>query len=1237
MDTERLARFFFARFEGGAPNRPVLTPRPDPELMHVDDQMGDLRRTDPSRMLARLLGNLPGVAYRCRNDERWTAEFFSDAVFALTGYAAAEFNEHRRCFGDLIHPEDRDQVDSQIQNAINARARFSLDYRIVTASREVRWVSEQGCGVFDASGRLEAVEGFVTDITDRRLSEETLRENAVRLESLISATPVAVWEEDFSGVLAIVKSVGLFGRDEAFIRQYISHHPDLLEQVVARVRIIDVNQEALRLHHAQTKAELLAGLDRLIVPDSSNALIKQVVAVAQGATTFETYSKVRTLDGEQRDVKMRWTVAPGYESSLNRVIRSTSDITELRRNEATMRLQSSALNAAANAIMITDRAGRIQWVNPAWNLLTGYSSAEAMGRTPRLLKSGAQDASFYQGFWATILAGKSVEGEVINRRKDGGLYHEYETITPVVDEQGEVTHFIAIKQDITERKRVEADRERESSLLSSTLRSLPGIFYLFDSENRLRRWNANFEKETGYDAGELAGRGPMDFVAPADRALTAERIRTALAEGAADLEAHLLAKDGSLTPYVFTGVGVDLEGKRHLVGVGINIANRRRSEELVRQLNRTYSVLSDINQLIVRAKTAREVLDGACETAVKRGGFSLAWINLSEARGADLRLAAYASAAGDELEVATSSMPESEEGCVYPTRAFASGSPSVCNDIEHAPLTPWRDAAIRRGYRAMASFPFSISGHRAGTFNLYAAHTGFFDPEEVVLLVKLVDDIGFGLEFHQRESLRVAAEAALRESEARFRTVLEKVALIGLMLDCTGRVILCSDHLLTLTGWTREEVVGSDWFETFLPASERDRIRSDVFLSAINTGQLLRHFENEIVTRQGEHRLIAWSNSLVRDSDNQIVAVASLGEDITERKRAEQQIRKLASFPRLNPNPVLEFSSEGEMLYANPAAQAMAQQIGVENIASLLPPGTRDIVRNCLATSLARLRVLSERLGHTISWSFHPITSEQTVHCYAGDITERFALEEQLRHSQKMDAIGQLAGGVAHDFNNLLTIIQGNTAILETEELSPTERTEVLAQISGAARRAAALTRQLLTFSRRQVMQLRDVDLNEIVTAIGGMLRRLIGANVRLEMTLQPQIAPIRGDPDMLDQIIVNLAINARDAMPTGGLLTLTTDTVFLSADELEQSPDAAPGAYVRLTVSDTGLGIAPEILPRIFEPFFTTKAEGKGTGLGLATVFGIVKQHNGILRVSSEVAKGTTFAILLPATTCGV
>ena len=247
------------------------------------------------------------------------------------------------------------------------------------------------------------------------------------------------------------------------------------------------------------------------------------------------------------------------------------------------------------------------------------------------------------------------------------------------------------------------------------------------------------------------------------------------------------------------------------------------------------------------------------------------------------------------------------------------------------------------------------------------------------------------------------------------------------------------------------------------------------------------------------------------------------------------------------------------------------------------------------------------------------------------EMAERQQAEEALRQAQKMEALGQLAGGIAHDFNNLLTVIRGYADCLQAEPIQPNERDKAINEIRLAADRAAKLTSRMLIFCRKKRLQRENVDLNELIQQLGNLLRRLLGENIAVEFLGSKNALMVNADAGMMEQIILNLAVNGRDAMPNGGRLTIHTDEIEIKPEQCLANLKARPGHFICIEVSDTGCGIAPEVLPHLFEPFFTTKEPGKGTGMGLATVYGIVQQHGGFIEVQSKAGCGANFKIFLP------
>jgi PAS domain S-box-containing protein len=372
-----------------------------------------------------------------------------------------------------------------------------------------------------------------------------------------------------------------------------------------------------------------------------------------------------------------------------------------------------------------------------------------------------------------------------------------------------------------------------------------------------------------------------------------------------------------------------------------------------------------------------------------------------------------------------------------------------------------------------------------------------------------------------------------------------------------------------------------------------------------------------------------------------------------ERIRTEQALRESEQrFRDLfegSPDAIFVEDLAGNVLDVNPAAcqlhgYSKSELIG-KNVLDLVAPEIRDAVRDNLpALAHGGLRQL-EGISLTRDGKTVPVEIRVNRIEYSGrpalllhvrDLTERKHLEDQFRHAQKMEAIGRLAGGVAHDFNNLLTVIHGHASLLQTCGNLAANSARSAQQIVQAAERAAGLTRQLLAVSRRQVMQLRRLDLNDVVANMTKMLGRILGEDIALQLQYSPAPALIQADGGMMEQVLLNLVVNARDAMPGGGQLHIQIALRQLTVEHLPGKSGATPGPFVCLSVSDTGCGISPENLRRIFEPFFTTKEVGKGTGLGLATAYGIVKQHHGWIDVQSQLGRGSTFQVFLPAAPAG-
>jgi PAS domain S-box-containing protein len=487
-------------------------------------------------------------------------------------------------------------------------------------------------------------------------------------------------------------------------------------------------------------------------------------------------------------------------------------------------------------------------------------------------------------------------------------------------------------------------------------------------------------------------------------------------------------------------------------------------------------------------------------------------------------------------------------------------------------------------------------------------------------------------------------EARLRESEERFRTTFEQVG-VGLgHLTLAGEWTWVNRRLCQILGYTREELLQKSCLEVVCPEGLQTLLEHK---RRVVAGEA-EHFalEQRCRRKDGSVFWASWTVSLARSPSGEAEHLLAVVDDISVRKWTVENLLLIRSGIEGSSRAIAITDPEGRLSYHN---RAFVNMFGYQ-AAELTEP----LAQVALYADQAVGRAVFEAIMHGRAWQGEAdmvakdgrhipvevradaIRDERGqligligVHM---DITERRQLEGQLRQAQKMEAVGQLASGVAHDFNNMLAVIRGNADLLlmDADQLSAATN-EGLKHIVAASDKAANLTRQLLVFSRKQVMQSEPMQLNDLVRNLAKMLKRTIREDIRLECLYADPLPIIQADPGMLEQVLLNLVVNARDAMPHGGQVQIATERRSMDAAQAQANPEARAGEFVCLSVSDNGTGIAPEHLPRIFEPFFTTKEPDKGTGLGLATVYGIVKQHQGWIELSSKLGAGTRFNIFLP------
>jgi two-component system cell cycle sensor histidine kinase/response regulator CckA len=497
------------------------------------------------------------------------------------------------------------------------------------------------------------------------------------------------------------------------------------------------------------------------------------------------------------------------------------------------------------------------------------------------------------------------------------------------------------------------------------------------------------------------------------------------------------------------------------------------------------------------------------------------------------------------------------------------------------------------------------------------------------------------------------AASALRESESHYRTLIETAPEAIVLLDVEANSFVdCNDRATRMFGYSREELLQSGpalLSPLAQPGGGTSESASRYHVERALEGEP-RPFEWVCRRANGEEFPVEIHLARMPSPDRKLIRGSLL--DITERKRAEKARRDSeARYRSLVDNALYGIlwitAPDGKMLGANPA---LAYMLGYESTADLMAVGfAGHLFRNPADQEKIAAEYLRDgHLDATVEWkrrdgkfvtvrllarmAMDPDGKSECAEITVENVTERVALEKQLVQAQKFEGIGQLAGGIAHDFNNMIGAILG-WAEMGVDETEPNSRLRRhFEKVQQQGQRAAALTRQLLAFARRQILEPRNIDVNQTAVETLSLLEKVIGSNIEIKANLASDLSVVRADPTQVEQVLMNLCINARDAMPNGGSLYIDTMNVSLDNEFCAWQPLARPGKYVVLAVTDTGTGMDPATLDRIFEPFFTTKELGKGTGLGLATVYGIVRQHGGFLNVYSELHKGTTFRAYFPA-----
>jgi two-component system, cell cycle sensor histidine kinase and response regulator CckA len=503
---------------------------------------------------------------------------------------------------------------------------------------------------------------------------------------------------------------------------------------------------------------------------------------------------------------------------------------------------------------------------------------------------------------------------------------------------------------------------------------------------------------------------------------------------------------------------------------------------------------------------------------------------------------------------------------------------------------------------------------------------------------------------------RKVAEKALQKERDRAQEYLDIARVMIVALNDRGEVTLINKKGCELLGYQDNELIYKNWFKHCLPAQMREDVLHVFSLLMSGEVQPVEYYENIVVTKQGEERLVAWNNNILTNEEGCITGILSSGEDITERKQAEESLaraqkERLRMFNLIPDMLAIADSKSGYLTQVNPV---WSHVLGYSEEELLSRPLFEFIHPDDHAETTAEMQKQISGIStyrfenryrcadgsyRLLEWHATPADEQGFLYATARDVTKykqdeeaRRDLEHQLQQAQKMESIGRLAGCIAHDYNNALGVMMGNAELLK-DKYQDTSSFEgrAINQIIQGAKRGADLTAQLLGFARSGKYHPVALDINDTIREVVTVSEKIFEKNIAVDYDLEESLRSVNADKNQMHQVLTNLLINAKDAMPSGGTLLFKTDRAFLHKASVTSMPELSTGEYVRIAVSDTGTGMSKDVVEKIFEPFYTTKGIGKGTGLGLAMVYGIVNNHGGNILCESEPGVGTTFILLLP------
>lgn len=892
--------------------------------------------------------------------------------------------------------------------------------------------------------------------------------------------------------------------------------------------------------------------------------------------------------------------------------------------------------------------------NQAYADFLGYTQKELKGKKWQDLTL-EEDIESIENIVEPLFAGDKDTARFEKRyvHKSGAILWADVSVALRRDEKGEPLYFMTTMVDITQKKSSEKALKESEEYQRAIISSSPLALYTIDLEGTVLSWNQSAERIFGWWAEEVIGK-PLPIVQPEkQKEFAILRERAVGGGGFVGKEIVRLKKNGTQIPVSLSTAPIrnDLGETIGILSAAEDITERTNSRVRIEHLNQVLRAVREVNQLIVRERDRDRLIQEGCHLLVANRGYSSAMIVLTDDQDRPLSWA---------IEGITAAA----QGLL--TNLLNQGSlPPCCqqDDAQKGVLVVKDKEAICRDCPVVQycaenqslCAPLIQEGKTFGYLTAAAENWLAVDEEEQSLFTEMAGDFAYALSVIKNEEVRRRGEAALRESEAQFRAAFDSAPEGMALVDDQRRFLRVNRRLCEILGYSQDELIGESFNKYTHPndrQSGRDRWR-ELLNGDVSTNQA----EKRYVSKNGDIVWIVVSNAAIRDEHGNVQYILSHIYDITERKKAGEALRMSEEkFSKaFNHSPlwvVITTLEEGRYLEAN---ETFLQETGYnrdevigrtsvdldvrvssrEREALVRQLREKGFVRNLEVKRRVRSGEIRDML---LSAEMLPMPGEEAMVVVLTDVTdlrkaeqEKEHLESQLLQAQKLESVGRLAGGVAHDFNNMLNVINGYAEIALEKTLPDDSRNKDLQEILKAGQRSAEITRQLLAFARRQTVNPQVLNFNETVESMLRMLRRLIGEDIDLLWRPESGLWSVNMDPAQIDQILANLCVNARDAIEGVGKVTIETSNISFDEAYCADHSGFIPGEYVMLAVSDDGHGMEKETLENLFEPFFTTKGVGEGTGLGLSTVYGIVKQNNGFINVYSEPGEGATFRIYFP------